>query len=131
MKKIKSGVLRTNNVRLQPHELATVEFLLRLGYNIELIIPSYTPNNKNPDFFMEGVLWESKSPMGKRVDVVERAFKKALSQSANVVIDLRRTSIPTVRSITVLKRVFDTSCRVKKLLIITREKELVDMCKRT
>lgn len=98
---------------------------------ISLIVPSYTPHNRNPDFMMDGVLWEMKSPQGKNLRTVEHAFKNAAKQSENIVIDLRRTKLATSSAVKLLEKRFNLSRHVKRLLVITREENVVDFRKKS
>ena len=104
-------------------------FFTNLGYNIELIPPSNTPKAKTPDFMMDGKAWEMKSPQGKSRVTVEHAFKRAAKQSENIIIDLRRTKIPTDQTKTALEKLFGSSRRVRNLKVITREQQLLDFKK--
>ena len=46
--------LSNNQVLLRGHELDSVETLRNNGYSIELLMPAYTPHNKNPDLLLDG-----------------------------------------------------------------------------
>ncbi len=132
MEKYTQGRLIENGVVLQSHERATVEFLVEHYEKvISLIVPSYTPHNRNPDFMMDGVLWEMKSPQGKNLRTVEHAFKNAAKQSENIVIDLRRTKLATSSAVKLLEKRFNLSRHVKRLLVITREENVVDFRKKS
>ncbi len=126
---MKIGKITPNGVSLEKHENDTVVFFTNLGYNIELIPPSNTPKAKTPDFMMDGKAWEMKSPQGKSRVTVEHAFKRAAKQSENIIIDLRRTKIPTDQAKTALEKLFGSSRRVRNLKVITREQQLLDFKK--
>lgn len=125
----KKGKIIPNGVSLEKHENDTVVFFTNLGFDIELIPPSNIPKAKTPDFNMNGKAWEMKSPSGKGRSVIEHAFKRAAKQSENIVFDLRRVNIPTKRAITEINRYLKASKRVKRIKIITRERELIDLNK--
>lgn len=132
MEKYVKGKLITNDVALQPHELATVEFLVnQCGKIISLIVPSYTPHNRNPDFVMDGVLWEMKSPQGREPRTLEHAFKNAAKQSENIVIDLRRMTLDTDKALRILQKHFLLSRHVKRLCIVTKVEKVVDFRKKS
>ena len=95
---MKIGKIIPNGVSLEKHESDTAVFFTNLGFNVELIPPSNTPKSKSPDFIMNGKAWEMKSPQGKSRVTVEHAFKRAAKQSENIIIDLRRTKIPSNQS---------------------------------
>lgn len=90
MKKAKLGCLTDNGVRLLSHETQTVNRLLEMGNDIELIPPSNTPGRKMPDLEMDGVEWEMKSPIRGSYIALKRLTCAALAQSENLIFDLRR-----------------------------------------
>ena len=124
---MKIGKITPNGVSLEKHENDTVVFFTNLGHNIELIPPSNTPKAKT--LMMDGKAWEMKSPQGKSRVTVEHAFKRAAKQSENIIIDLRRTKIPTNQTKTALEKLFGSSRRVRNLKVITREQQLLDFKK--
>ena len=126
---MKIGRITPNGVSLEKHENETVVYFTNLGYDIELIPPSNTPKAKKPDFMMDGKAWEMKSPQGKSRVTVEHAFKRAAKQSENIIIDLRRTKIPTNQVKASLEKLFKASRRIRNLKVITREQELLDFKK--
>lgn len=71
------GRIAMNGATLEPHEYKTVSFLAGLGKDIEIILRSQTPNMKNPDFFMDGLVWEAKSPIMNEKRALERLFYRA------------------------------------------------------
>ena len=121
------GKLTRNGVKLQPHEEATVEFLLNLGKNIELIPPSNTPHNKNGDIFMDSLIWEVKSPVGDSTRMtIDRILHKAARQSENIIIDLRRTKLLDQQALSYIEKRFNLSRRIRRILVITKQERLID-----
>jgi len=123
---MKTGKIIPNGIMLEKHEYETILFLTNLGYDIELIRPSNMPKMKTPDFNMLGKSWEAKSPQGKNLTTIEHAFKRAAKQSENIILDLKRTKIPTKRAVEYIQKLFNASRRVKNLLVITKENKLID-----
>ena len=127
---MKRGNIVKNNVRLEDHEQATVEFLLRLGHNIELIPPSSTPGAKTPDFLMDGVAWEAKSPTGKSIRMtIDRILHRAARQSQNIVLDLRRMKNMDEEILPHVEQRFYMSRRIRKSKVITTSKRVLDYVK--
>ena len=127
---MKTGKIIPNGVRLEAHEYATVLFFTMLGKDVELIPPSFTPNTHNADFYMDGLIWEAKSPVGNSSRMtIERILHKAAKQSENIVIDLRRTRLSDVQSVACLEKQFKLSLSIKRLLIITKQEKLIDLRK--
>ena len=62
----KNGVLVTNSVYLMPHEQATVDFLLRQGFKVELIPRSRIPGVHTADILLNEIPYEIKSPLGNK-----------------------------------------------------------------
>lgn len=123
---MKRGRIITNNVSLQEHECETVLFLAKLGKNIELIPPSNTPHARRADFIMDNLAWEMKSPEQIKKEVLERAFDKALKQSCNVVIDLRRAKGKESFALKHLQKCFVSSRRARRLIIVTKRQSMID-----
>ena len=125
MVKLKNGIITPNGVSLEKHEYDTVLFLTTIGYNIELIPPSHIPNVRTPDFIMNSLQWEMKSPKGKSRSTLEHAFQSAVKQSENIVFDLRRTDIPLDKSLMTLSKLMQTSKKAKRLSVITKQQKLL------
>lgn len=123
------GKLIGNGVRLKPHEMMTVDFFLDRGDDIELLMPSNTVKNKNPDWVMRGKIWEAKSPQTTNINTLLVTLKRASRQSANLIVDLRRVRGDDVRVARVIQSKFLLSKRFRHLLIIRRNGELVELKK--
>lgn len=129
--KDKLGRLVTNGAKLLGHEIDTIGFLRRMLHeDVEVIPPSHTLGVKTADFWMAGIQWEMKSPQGSDLRTIEHAFKNAAKQSANIIIDLRRTKIRTEVSIGLLQKHFKLSRQVRRMKLITLEGEMVDFRKK-
>ena len=120
---MKTGKIVPHGVSLEKHENDTVVYFTDLGKTVELIPPSNTPCNRRPDFMMDGLEWEMKSPHEANRLVVERAFHKALRQSCNVIVDLRGARGKDSIAIEHLKKCFVTSRKAKRLRIITKQNQ--------
>ncbi len=123
------GRLTAHNVILEQHELTTITFFLEHGKNIELIPPSLTPKSKTPDFIMDGIAWEMKSPQGKSIITIERALHRGARQSRHIILDLRRMKIPDAKMQTYVKRQFQLFRSIKKLKIILTSGKIIDLRK--
>ena len=74
---------------------------------------------------MDGVEWEIKCPIGKSKRTLENNMRKALKQSQNIIFDLRHLKLSEKSSITQLEYEFNNRKRIKKLLIIKKDGELL------
>lgn len=127
---MKTGKIIPNGVKLEAHEYNTVLFFTTLGKDVELISPSCTPNVRNADFFMDGLVWESKCPAGDNTRMtIDRILHKAARQSENIVIDLRRTRLPDQQSLLCIEKRLKLSRRIRRILVITKQERLVDFRK--
>lgn len=123
------GKLIENGVQLKPHEMMTVNFFLDRGDDIELLVPSNTAKNKNPDWVMWGKIWETKSPQTTNINTLLVTLKRASRQSVNLIIDLRRVRGDDMKVFKVIQSKFLLSKRFKYLLIIKKDGELVELRK--
>ena len=124
----KVGKLIGNGVKLMSHEEDTVSFLLNLGCDIQLIVPSKTKGAKSPDMRMCGATWEMKAPRVGKIESIKHIYKKALKQSSNVVFDLRHLSTDKT-TVKTIKQLFVTYKKAKKVMIITKNSQILDIRK--
>lgn len=108
-----------NNAYLQGHEEDSIKALLDNGFDVELIVPSHTPHNNNPDLLLNEKIWELKTPITSKKDSLERKIKKGSKQSENIIVDIRFCRVPEPDAIRTLTKRFRNSRKVKSLLIIT------------
>ena len=88
---MRRGNIIPNGVVLEKHEYKTILLFTEMGKDVELIPRSKTSGVHTPDIKMDGVKWEIKSPIGKGKYLMSNTIQKAVKQSCNVIIDLRRT----------------------------------------
>ena len=110
-----------------PHELNTAKFFNKLGKDVEFLTPSYTKGVASPDIQMDGIVWEIKSPKGSSSRTIENNLRTALKQSENIIIDLRRIKLDEHKSISQIKKLFNVSKKIKRILIISKEQVLLDI----
>jgi len=119
------GRLIDYGVRLKEHEQATVDYFLSRGDKIELIIPSNTAKNKNPDWIMWGKIWEAKSPQTTNANTLIKRLKHASKQAGNLIIDLRRVKGDEKTAAKIIQSKFESSSSLKRLVIIMKNGDLV------
>ena len=115
------------NTKPEPHEYQTAEFFSELGKDIVFIKPSDIKDTHTPDFMMDGVAWEVKSPMGNSKHTIENNFRNAVIQSRYIIFDLRRTKLTDSQCLSQLRREFSARPYLKRLLIITHEGTLIEL----
>ncbi len=126
---MKKGKITPNGVSLEKHEYDTILFLTNLGHDIELIPRSTTCGVQTPDIIMNGIGWEIKSPKGKGKWLIKNTIQNASHQSENIIIDLRRIKINQTKCLSAIERQFKFSKRIKKILVITKDRKLLDFYK--
>ena len=121
------GVVNISGLDTPPekHELATANYFAELGKDVTFLKPSVSKGIHTPDFMMDGVAWEVKSPEGSSKRTMENNFRNAVMQSKYIIFDLRRTKLDDDYCIRQLKRYYDDRKYLKKLYIIKKSKELV------
>jgi hypothetical protein len=112
----------------EPHEMLTANFFTGIGKDIEFIKPNFASGIKNPDVKMDGIVWEIKSPCGNSRATIEKIYKKAQTQSKNIIFDLRRINMPEEKAISKIKREFSLRRKkVKRIVIITKSAKILDL----
>ena len=126
---MKQGKITPNGVVLHTHENATVVYLTQKGYDISLIPPLQRKGARTPDIRMNRLEWEIKCPTGKSANTIKRAFKTALRQSKNIIFDLRGSKMPDKANIPKLEKEFSDIKSAKRLIIIKKSGEMLDLSK--
>jgi hypothetical protein len=126
---MRQGKITPNGVVLHTHENATVVFFTEQGFDVELLPPVQRKGARTPDIRLKSVEWEIKCPTGKSANTIKRAFKTALRQSKNIIFDLRGSKMTDKVNITKLEKEFKDIKSAKRLLIITKKRELLDFYK--
>ena len=124
---MRRGKITPNGVSLEKHENETVVYFTNLGYDVELIPPSGTPGSFRPDFTMNGLDWEMKSPQSDGSRTIEHAVRSAARQSENIVIDLRRSRLNEKRALSQLKFHSIKRTNIKRLVVILKSNTHIDM----
>ena len=123
---MKNGKIIPNGVILEQHEYRTVVFLTERGFDVELIPKSNKTGVHTPDIVIAGEKWEMKAPKGEEKYLIPNTIQKAIKQSRNIIIDLRRVRRDQTKCIYELKKEFNKSHSIKKLKIIIKSNEVLD-----
>lgn len=125
----KRGKIIPNGVVLKTHENATVVLLTERGYTVELIPKSNINGVHTPDLIIDKVKWEMKAPKGEGSSLMKNTIQKALKQSENIIIDLRRTKRHQIKCLHEIEREFTHSKTINRLKIITKTGKILDFNK--
>lgn len=104
-------------------------FLTQQWFDVALIPPQRRKGAHTPDIHMDGLNWEMKRPKGQSAHTIKRAFKTASRQSANIIFDLRSSKLPDEANLPKLEKEFTDLRGVKRLMIITKSREIIDKAK--
>lgn len=112
-------------------ELMTAHFLAQWYPQSPIRFLAVSPkrNTKTPDIKMFGKYWEIKCPIGKGANTIKRPFQVASKQAENLIFDLRRSKMPDRVNITRLEKEFNDIRSVKRLIIITKHQNLLELSK--
>ncbi len=113
------GYLLENNVRLQSHEMFTINYLLYLGNNVSLLPRSLIEGRRTADILMWDLIWEIKTPRGHAKSAIHNAFGRGHKQSCYIVLDLRKVKGSQLNAIARAKSEFEKYSFIKRLLIIS------------
>ncbi|MDR1088444.1 MAG: hypothetical protein LBL23_04160 [Coriobacteriales bacterium] len=112
----------------EPHEIEAAWILARhYSTAVEFLVPIDGYGIKTPDFVMDGVLWELKSPLGKSRNTIGNQFMKASRQSRHIIIDAQRTRIDDDTIITRIRLEMVKNRKIKKVLIIKKSQKVVEI----
>lgn len=114
------------NTPPEKHEFETAKFFASREKNITFLRPSSIPNIHRPDILMDGLEWEIKCPEGGSKRTIESNIRKAVTQSHYIIIDLRWIKVPEKQCLSQLELHFKTKPAIKRLLIITKNLELIE-----
>ncbi|MDY6353167.1 MAG: hypothetical protein SPL57_09085 [Lachnospiraceae bacterium] len=128
---IKRGNIDVSDLEDLPeeHEFRIARYFADRGKNVRFIQRSNIPGVHSPDLYMDGLNWEMKSPIGDGKHTVEHIFRKAMDQSKYVIIDLRRCKMEESRAIKEFAAIFNKKPRMRKMLIIKKNEELLEYSK--
>ena len=99
------GILTGSLDGLTADERAMVNDLLNQGKDIEIIPRSNVPNNKTPDFFVDGVKTELKTLNGTSLNTPVTRVQDGFNQGAEtVIIDGRKTGMTLEQANEVIER---------------------------
>ena len=109
-------------------ELMTAYFIIKYDKNVKIrfLAASQAKGARTPDIEMNGLKWEIKRPTSNSKYTVQHAFKAAVKQSPNVIFDLRCSKLHQENALNRLIHEFNLSRAVKRLLIITKSKKILD-----
>ncbi len=123
------GIITPNGVSLEKHEYETVLFFTNLGYDIELIPKSNKQGERTPDLHMDNNLWEMKAPKGEGKYLISNTIQRAVKQSPNIILDLRKTKRHQAKCLAKIQKEFKKSRSIKRLKIITKSRKLLEFNK--
>ncbi|MDO4507902.1 MAG: hypothetical protein Q4B65_00715 [Candidatus Saccharibacteria bacterium] len=86
-------------------------------------------NCKTPDFLINGVEWELKSPTGGGKRNIQHQFQKGLLQSKYLAIDLRRSKIHISKSLREIDFQFRKTRGIKGLIVIKKDGTVLELKK--
>lgn len=119
--------IRELNTPPEKHELATAKFFANKGKNIRFIKPSNRRGEHTPDFWMDGIAWEVKSPQSSHHLTIQHAFQNATKQSSYIIFDLRRIKKAPDKAVLQLQKLFQYSRKTKKIKIITKTHKIIEI----
>ena len=109
----------------EKNELETARYFADLGKDIKFLRPSSIPNQHTPDICMDGLEWEMKAPTGSGKRNIEYNFRKAVSQSKNIIFDLRHVKISEQQCVAQLEKEFTARPYLNTLYVIKKNGELL------
>ena len=75
---------------------------------------------------MDGLEWEIKCPTGRSRRTIENNIVAAEKQSSFIIINLRHINLPEQYCIAQIDKLFKHKPRIKRILVITKELQLLE-----
>jgi len=124
-KKLDGKIIIPVGVYPEKHEFETAQVIAGAGLDVHFIVPNRTKGTKSPDVEIDGVKWELKSPTGASRRTLDDTIKRALKQSNNIIIDLRRTKLKDCEHN--LRTNEKLTKGIKRLKIINNKQKIIDI----
>lgn len=106
------------------YELSAAELLANhFKADVEFILRS---NQKTPDFLIDGVTWELKSPTGSGRRNIQRQLQSGFKQSRCIIFDARRSKIHMAKIRHELNYQFRLAKSIRQLLLIEKNGSVVE-----
>ena len=96
---------------------------------VRILRPTMGYQEKTPDFVVNEMRYELKTPTSAKVKKIEWLIRDASKQSENVVLDGRKTKIHEKRLIEICKDRLKHIKKVRKIILITSERKVLDFIK--
>lgn len=111
--------------RPRQHEIEVAEILAEY-FRIDVeFVP--TTNRNTPDFLIDSILWELKSPRGKGKNNIQRQLQYASRQSSNVILDASRSKMHANRIKREVEYQFKITRSVKRLMFVSKDKKVFEI----
>lgn len=108
-----------------PKELSAARILLEY-FKKDIVFVS-RKNNRTPDFLIDGLFWELKTPTGTGKYNLQHALKSASGQSDNIVIDARFSKMHINRIKSELRFQLSKANKINRLLLIDKQKAVIEI----
>ncbi|MDO4967507.1 MAG: hypothetical protein Q4E70_01950 [Candidatus Saccharibacteria bacterium] len=121
------SVIIPNSVKPRPStkELSAADIMMEFfKSDVKIVRRS---SNKTPDFLIKGVYWELKSPTGSGKHNIQHNLQDAGAQSANVILDGRKSKIHPNRLKIEVNYQFQLIKKIKRLIFIDKNGKAVEL----
>ena len=116
------------NLDVEPSGLETSAAKIIANHlHLDITIIKRNPNAHIADFLIDNQIWEHKAPMGNGKRTMQNNLRCADNQSPKIIIDLRRCKMHPARAISRLKYELTKANNVKRLLVITKSKKVIEL----
>ena len=126
----KAQVIVSDNINPPPeeHEVSAAWILARYyKCRIDFLKPLEGYKRKTPDFIMNALEWEMKSPKGNTKRTIRNNIDIAKIQSPNIVIDARRTKLADEFIETELRKQCAIKARITRLIMIKKDGNILEI----
>jgi hypothetical protein len=111
--------------RPRQHEIDAAEVLAK-HFNVDIEFVRTTENN-TPDFLIDGLLLELKSPQGRGRNNIQRQLKYASKQSKNIIINAHRSKLHINKIKGELTIQFKKTRSIRRILLINKTGKVIEI----
>lgn len=110
------------------HEISLAELLVRTGHKVCFV---EVGPHKTPDIYYLHKYWEIKSPTGNSSRTIENNIRAALTQSENIIIDLRRTKISSTKTKQYIINHFRNFHGLNELILVDQKQQIFKITRKS
>lgn len=109
-----------------PHEMFAAK-AVSVYFNTDATFVKRNDTTKSADLKIKNIIWEIKSPIGDGKRTMQNNLRAADDQSPNVIINLVRCKMNSVRAVNRIRHELSKANKIKRLLVVYKNGDVVKL----